>query len=433
MCGDIKAIKQADPRQTINLCAPCHRLWLKADGHKTVKYRDAYRGNLYWLLITLSENPALKPDLLSVLETIPWSVRFCWYHMQSGFNTSLWELLFDEILHVKPLFVDITCFRRKWTRLLEKSSLLGGNMTKYLNLHCVPTVMCPMGCTHFAVDEGELIQLNDYFAWKLSKYAYLDSDPENFNGARGGFPSQDKLLDYKIRPALVFDDKHGVAILTCPKSQQPGGGLSHPIKGKTFFHVGSPGVCDVVANDRRLFAPATFSVNKLREQKTGRKYTSTGRTLKLNANAAGASVFSVCVDPKNGPLKNSMDPDYYIPPAVAIHNSKHIRDFVRAAYKEAAEEGMKDYIDCASETLKEISRKSGIPVSLDSIAETIKRQATMVAADLSFDLLDAWTAWPEDDQDCNRGLRSNRGSNRDQTSERIQLGSTVASLATNSG
>ena len=189
---------------TANLCQPC-RLSCDRVVARNPDWKNACYGHIWYLL-----NSRTGQDLDFVIATLPWSVRYWWYHEYCELPEAVYDKMFGRDC-VLPTFQDITRVRNKMHERLDGFDIRGHDLVTLAGKHCLPNIQCPMGCLLLPDDEAQFVGYHQLFASKLqSKYRYFSGDRRYFIGARADWPSIKTFLHQPVLAGLYMDKKGGM-------------------------------------------------------------------------------------------------------------------------------------------------------------------------------------------------------------------------------
>jgi hypothetical protein len=152
-------------------------------------------------------------DLDFVISTLPWSVRYWWHHDNAAIPVEVKRKMLpmtgtNEC--VPPVFQDVTLVRNKLKERLEGSDIRGRDLIRLLGKHCLPNVVCPMGCLMFPDDSASFLGYQHLFAAVLSRdYRHFGANKSSFTGAYPDWPCAGSFLNKPIAAGLYMSKDGG--------------------------------------------------------------------------------------------------------------------------------------------------------------------------------------------------------------------------------
>jgi hypothetical protein len=204
-CGDDRW-QAGNDQATVNLCSACRETF-SSDAVGSPKWNSACFGHVWREL-----NSYTGQDLNFLVSTLPWSIRYWWFHKHAEISSSAYAKMMPRKTTqdcVQPVFQDVTPVRDKMRdRLGEK--ITARDLVYFLPKHFLPTIECPMGCLLFPEEKADFIGLQHLYAGKLKKnYTRFRAKKITFRGARGNWPSASTFMKKPTLPGLYVSKEGG--------------------------------------------------------------------------------------------------------------------------------------------------------------------------------------------------------------------------------
>jgi hypothetical protein len=179
---------------------------------KEPKWASTCFAHVWYLLSSCS-----GVDLDVVISSLPWSVRYWWHHSRAALTEDVRMKMLPSTganKCVKPVFQDVTHVRNKLLERLHGSDIRGRDIIRLLGKHCVPNIICPMGCLMFPDDDAQMIGYQHLYASMLSvDYSHFRAKKSTFVGAYPDWPCEGTFLKKPIAAGLYVSSDGGVCFL----------------------------------------------------------------------------------------------------------------------------------------------------------------------------------------------------------------------------
>jgi hypothetical protein len=179
---------------SVRLCAACQETF-KNDASIQPKWTSSCYGHIWYLLKSCTGE-----DLDFVISTLPWSVRYWWFHKEADIPSAAYAKMMPRRTGnncIEPVFQDVTPVRNKLKERLGGSNIRGRNLIRLLP-------------KHFPDDKAEFIGYQHLYASKLKRnYTSFLANKMTFQHSRGNWPSASTFMKRPTAAGLYMSEKGG--------------------------------------------------------------------------------------------------------------------------------------------------------------------------------------------------------------------------------